>query len=329
MIAAVPAEPLGAGQQAGDEITGGEGAAGFGVGLRLIADAQLDRVHPERDGKLVHRALARVHARVLTWRAHPGRDGDVQGGKPVAGPAGRRRVHHPAGNRRLLSELLDARRLFPYVVRDRQQSAAGIHGQLDPLDGGRPVTGHGEEHLPGQRQLDIATGDRARGQASEDIVRVRPALGAEAATNVRRDHAHLPGLQAEQRRDRLPHLVHALRRVVQREVPGRGVPARDGGVRLHGVAVVGGRGVGRVHRHCRPCQGRGRIALLRVGREGRVDVLRGVQLRVVGTQHDVVLLLVVGDGDQFGRLTRGLRALGHDDRDELAAEAHLRRLQDP
>ena len=59
----------------------------------------------------------------------------------------------------------------------------------------------GEKHLPGERQLDIAAGHGAGGQAGKDVVRVRPALRAEAAADVRRDHSHLLDVEAEQRRD--------------------------------------------------------------------------------------------------------------------------------
>ena len=63
----------------------------LGVALRLVADAQLDRVDAERDGELVHRRLQREHARGLPRRPHDRRRRDVERRQPVRRPPVRRR----------------------------------------------------------------------------------------------------------------------------------------------------------------------------------------------------------------------------------------------
>ncbi len=58
----------------------------LGVGLGLVAHAQLDRVEAGRERELVHRGLERVHARRLARRAHPRRRRDVERDEAVARP---------------------------------------------------------------------------------------------------------------------------------------------------------------------------------------------------------------------------------------------------
>ena len=83
------------------------------------------------------------------------------------------------------------------------------------------------------------------GHDGEHVVRVRCALGAEAAADVLGDHADLV-LEPERRRERLADDVHALGRVVERQAGPSGGPNGDGGVGLHRVVVLVRRGVRRV-----------------------------------------------------------------------------------
>ena len=189
--------------QAGDQVPRAERQAAVGLGSGVVDDPQLHRVHAERDRQLVHRRLECVHPRRLARRAHPGRRGHVQPGQPVRGPHGRRAVHDAGAGRGLLGELGAHGGVLGHVVRDRPQPTVGVGGELDALDGRRPVTGEGEHLLPGERHLDRAAG-RAGGDGGQDGVRPGGALGPEAAAHVRRDDPHLPGRQAEHVGDGVP-----------------------------------------------------------------------------------------------------------------------------
>ena len=65
-----PAEPARAFAHAFDQPPVAERLPGFGMRPRLVQDAELDRVHAERDGELVDRRLERQQARRFARRAH-------------------------------------------------------------------------------------------------------------------------------------------------------------------------------------------------------------------------------------------------------------------
>ena len=67
-----PPEPLGARAPSCHDVAGGEGRALGRVLLGLVADAQLDRVHAELGGQLVHRAFQAERADGFSWCAHEG-----------------------------------------------------------------------------------------------------------------------------------------------------------------------------------------------------------------------------------------------------------------
>ena len=162
------------------------------------------------------------------------------------------------------------------LVRDRLQAAVRVRAEPQALDRRRAVARVGEHLLAGGGDLDRALDD-LRGDRGEHHVRARQALGAEAAADVRGDHAHLRGLELEHLGDRARHARRALRRVVERQPAV--LPDRDGRVRLHRVVVERGRRVGRVDGD----RGRGEravgVALPGLVRERRVDLLGRVELR--------------------------------------------------
>ena len=174
-----------------------------GSSLGLVADAQLDRVEAGRDGELVHRALERVEPGVSPGaRIHDG-VGTSSAARRWPVRRLRRRVEHPRRHRGLLGELLERRGLLERDVVDRQQAAVGVGAEPHALDRRRPVAGEREHLLAGggelHRPVDVPGRQRRR-----DRRRPRDALRAEAAADVRRDHAHACGIDPERVRDDVP-----------------------------------------------------------------------------------------------------------------------------
>ncbi len=319
-----PPEPLGALPQACDQVAGRERVAALGIDRRLVADAQLDRIDAAGDRQLVERGLEREHAGALARRAHPRRRRQVERDQAVGGPPGRRGVHHPRRERRLLGELLHRRGLLDDVVGDRLQPAVAVGAELQALDGRRAVAGEGEHLLAGDGELDRAI-DVPGAHRREHHVWPRRPLRAEPAADVRRDDPYPVGVEAEHLGHRRDDAPRALRRVVQ--VQTAAGPGGDRGVRLHRVVVLRRGGVRRVHGHLGAFQGGRDVALLGVGGEVRVDLVGLVQTGMVGPQLDVVRRDLVDDAHDLGGVPGGLERVGDRRRDDLAAIGDARGLE--
>lgn len=303
----------------------------FRVHLRIIAHTQFDRVEAAGHREFVHRDLGRVGARAFAGRAHPERDRDIECRELVGGAAAGGAVHLARGDRGLFGELLDRRGLFDDVVHQRGDAAVVIGAQPDPLDGRRAVADEREHLLACQCEFHGPTVAALRREDRQYVVRVRCTLRAESAADMWCDHADLLGFQAEDRRQRLAHRVHALRRVVQHDsrfaaVPE--VPLRDARMRLHRVVVLDRRLVGLVDGH-RGLRERGlHIAVVGVGFFAAVDLVGRVQTRVIGAQFGVVWLLQILDADQSRCFPGGFGRLGEYAADDLTTEMHAVVLQD-
>ena len=203
--------------------------------------------------------------------------------------------------------------------------ALAIGAEAQPLDRRGAVADEGEHLLPGCRELHRPPAE-LRGQRGDDHGRLRRALRAEAASDVRRDHPHAVGIEAEDLGDRVSRARGALVGVVDGELAA--FPARNRRVGLHRVVVLGGRLVGRVDRDLRAGERGVDVALVGLGRKARVDLLGRLELRVVVGELHVVLGGVVGDPDAARPLPRRLERIGDHRRDDLAAIGHVGRLED-
>ncbi|MDQ1103689.1 hypothetical protein QE405_000973 [Nocardioides zeae] len=315
-----PAEPLGAETQALDETAPVERLAALGVDLRLVPLPQVDRVDVRGHGELVQCHLVGVHARHLPGRAHPGRHGHVERGHAVGRGAVGRGVHHAGRGGGLLGELLDARRLRRRVVAEHDEGAVGLGAEAHARAGGGAVAGEREHLLPRHGEAHRVAGERQGGEGRRDLGGVGEALAAEAATDVRREHAHLLRLEAQHRRERGAHRVHGLGGVVEGEQ--RAVPGGSGGVRLHRAVELVGRGVGRVDVHGGGGERRVGVTVDGVRLRARVDLLGGVG-RAVLVEDDLGRLLVLVHPHEEGALAGGLRRGRDDERDDLPAETDV------
>ena len=218
-----------------------------------------------------HSPGARIHDGVGTSSAD----------EPVRRAAVRRRVHHPRRDRGLLGELR-----APSSVCSTTSCAIAVSrpsrvgAEPDALDRRRAVAGEREHLLPRQRELAPAGRRACAAMRGQHDVRARRALRAEAAADVRRDHAH-----RARARGRTPAATvcatrrRALGRVVERQ---RRRPPRRAIVACGSIGLLwyGRRRVRRVDRAPRPRRTpASKSPSLGVGREVRVDLVRLVERR--------------------------------------------------
>ena len=290
----------------------------------MVDEAQLERVHLQRVGQLVHGALQRVHARCLAGGAHRRRRVDVHRRQVVA------RRHVGAGveeSRRVegaLGVLLEGRGLGRRLVADGRQLAVLRRAQRHLLDGARPVAG--DRVLLGARQdqLDGAA-DVPGGQRRDEDVDPRPQRRAERAADERRHDAHVALVDAERGGHLLLHVIDPLRLIVEGELVA--VPGGDGGVQLHRVVVLVGVRVGLFDLHRGAVESLVRLAALVVGRLlGDAVGLHLVRREPLGRgvrEIEDGLRLVVGRADERGGVRGALERVGHHDGDGLAVVVHL------
>ena len=187
----------------------------------------------------------------------------------------------------------------------------------------RASVGHAQQVLaPGLGPSDRAA-DLVREAGDHELFRVHAALGAEAAADPRRAHAHLGGVEPERAGDFRLHAEDRLRRRPHRE-RAVGFGHRDAAVRLHGH----GRHALVLHVH--PHHDVGVVEEMVVGIGGRraheVGAVRGKEQRGavgggghrIGDDRERVDL----DGHGLGGVDRLRPGLGEHDRDRLADEAH-------
>ena len=267
----LPAEPLGALAQAGDEVPRAPGVPRLRIPLaRLVHDSQLDGIDSAGDRELVDRRLEPVHPRGLARRPHPGGRGHVEGGQVVRGAHASGRVHVAGADGGLLGELPDRRGLLEHVVDNRGHGAVLSGSDPQPLDRGGAIAGEDEHLLPGHGQLHRPPESLCR-QRGCDCVRARSALRAKAAPDVLGDHPYLIFVEPEQAREHYPPARRALGRVIdgQRAV----VPEGNARVRLHRVVVLGRRAVDLIDDDFGLKQRAVRIAAVGAAGVGRVDNL--------------------------------------------------------
>jgi hypothetical protein len=193
-------------------------------------------------------------------------------------------------------------------VVDADERAVAPGAELQRLNRVRAVADRGEHLRAGEDELDRPS-DRACGEHREGHVGPYEQAGAEAAADVRREHADGGRRDRERRREECLEVRRPLGRVVDRD--GVAVPGRHGRKRAERVVrVVRGR-VGRLVRDFGGCERGVDVSASGVGAP-RV----GLQLaaRVADVEHRVGFL--VGDVHETRRRGRLSRRLGDHDRDD-------------
>ena len=255
-LALGPARELGGAVVAGEQLLARVRQARALVAVDVVAPAELERVEPERRGELVHRLVEDGDAlddagrakRVLRAQARP--DGEDHRADVLAGVERERGLldgEHPAAG----AHVDDGREL------DRLQRPVAARAEGDRLTRPRPpaaddlilVTRQREPHRPARRPGELG---------GEERLDARSLLGAEAAADELRDHAHVLRREPEAGRELPARVEHALGRHPGRQ-PVAG-PARDGGVRLERRLDVGGRLAGQLDEHLGACDRPVRVA---------------------------------------------------------------------
>jgi hypothetical protein len=143
--AAAPAEPLRGRPVAGAQLLARPRQVVGLVTLGIVRQPQLERVHVEGDGQLVHGALEREQAADLARRPHVRRRVGVHLDDPRAREHVRARVGHPGRRQRLLGVLLVGRRLPGGLVDQRGQPPVAPRSEGDALLGVRTEADRGVE----------------------------------------------------------------------------------------------------------------------------------------------------------------------------------------
>lgn len=138
-------------------------------------------------------------------------------------------------------------------------------------------------------------------------------LGAESSADVFRSHADRAGGEEEQLLQVLGNAEGAL--VAVDDIKSSVVPARDGGVWFHWRVVLLRRHVRLVDNLDRPGQFAFHITPFELARLVKVDLVRGVEARMVGGECDVVAVLLVVDRDCVSRRPCLLPGFGDDQYD--------------
>jgi hypothetical protein len=132
-MAALPTEPARAFAQAVDQVSVAVGHASLGIDGGLVADPQLDRVHPERIGQLIHRRLHRQQPRRLARRADVFTARQVERRQAMAGQPVGCGVQAAGGGAGLLGVLPVGVGVHGDLVGDRRQPSVAPRAQPNPL----------------------------------------------------------------------------------------------------------------------------------------------------------------------------------------------------
>ena len=149
-IALGPAEPLRALRVAGAQLLAGERLALVLVALRVIGEAERDRVDRQFVGELVHRRLDREHAECRPGRAHVGWRVEIGLDELVVERRVFRAVEQSGPVDHVFLVILELRRVADRLVVDRGQCAVRVGAEGDRLDRVRTIA-EGEHLLSGQR----------------------------------------------------------------------------------------------------------------------------------------------------------------------------------
>ena len=209
-----------------------------------------------------------------------------------------------------------------HVDADADQGPVAARAQLDVLDLRAPVL-HRDHRLPAALDVAHRLAQPQRRRGDRGLLGIGGDARAEAAADV--GHRHVDGVLLE------------AERAGEDVARGVGRLQRRPDAHAAGLRIGHGHGRRRLHRHGRQALvdeaaahddvGALERALVGVAAlEGEVRALVGEQLRravlerALGVDDDVERLDV--DLDELGGVDRGAAALGHDDRDRLALEAH-------
>lgn len=218
------------------------------VFVGVIADAQFERVHIERDGQFVHGAFERVEALRGTGRAHVEGRVHVEPPQLVAELDVRRAIEASRPVDDHVGEVFELRSFSHGFVDDRVQAAVALRGERNVLDRGGPVPEG--EHLRAREYHAHGQTQRARRHHRERQMILRAQARAERAAHKRRNHPHAVLRQAEYLHQVLLSIAHTLGFLVDGVAPVGGW--HDGAaVHLHRLMKFRGRAVKRI----RACMG--------------------------------------------------------------------------
>ncbi len=306
------------------EVFGGPGAVVAGILFGVVDEAELERVHLEFFGELVHGDLEDGGAGGLAGRAHKGGDAEVHVDELLGDGVVLAVVQHLGGAGGVFGEVFEDGGVHDDVLLHGLELAVGGGGELDVVVGVGALA-DGAEHLVAVEHEFDGLADDARGHGGERHVRPGRALGAEAAAGVGALDADVVEGDVEDLGDRHLDAGDVLGGVVEVEL--FALPPGDGGVGLHGIVVLDGGDVGLVDGDAGLGEAGGDVAALVAG--GLLAGLLGpAGFGEAALEVELGGLLAVLDAELRGGEAGLVEGLGDDDRDGLAVVFDVGVLED-
>ena len=287
-------------------------AHGRAIATSLAGDQVHDPLDDEYGLRLAGAAVRR-HRHAIGVDAV---EGDVHGGDPV-----RTSQHRGAQERHHQTAWRVGAGVVHEAVTQREQAALIVEADLHRVDLGALLRGC-QHVLEAILEPPHRAAETSRQQRDQHVFGIDDQLGAEAAADVGRQHAHAMRLEREQIADELAHLVGDLGRRPHRQEPGHRVVLGDEPSRLHGLAT----GAADAQGQARPARcrlQRGRDVAARESHAAR-EVVGDVVVHARRPRSRRLLRRrqrLPGDVDQRARILRGVASLGDHDRDSFADEA--------
>ena len=217
------------------------GFARMRVGLGIIRQAQIKRVHVEGRGEFIHGALERPEAGTLHRRPHGCRHVDVDPLEQLPGADRGRRIERLAALARRFEMRLGHGGRIHDSMRQRCEPALPRRAEADFLFHPGLIADAGKLILAPQVQLHCAS-RHPRAGGGQNLMRPDIALRAEAAAGMGRDHADVFGPHAQGRGDDRRHVHARLHGIPQCQLSVFELRHRARG--FHGVVMTGGLDIG-------------------------------------------------------------------------------------
>src|ERR1700689_4997983 len=164
-----PTEFFGAHVETLDEVARREGQVLALVDLRLIQQAELDRIHVELDGQLIYRRLEREKTRHGARTAHGSWGANVAPDQAGSGTKVGRAVAVASGLAATLGVVVEDRGVIERVMHERDEFAVRRGPETDLLLGKRAMAHGLKHHVAGYHQLDRPVQVACRGGGDQAV----------------------------------------------------------------------------------------------------------------------------------------------------------------
>lgn len=288
----------------------------------VILQAELERIHPQLVGELVHPNLDRNEPDAFERRPHRRRIAAVDAHQTMRRADRGTGVQGAGAYTDALDVIAHMRACHEAVVPDARQASRFLRADRERLNrrGLIAVTGEclsaGEHELHGHAEL-------ARGHGREELVGPDPTLAAESTADIGVPHPYSARIDLQRAGNHFARIDDALYRVEQCELAT--APDSERCRRLDGAMMSIGRAIRVLQANVRCLPSRGHVADRRVG----LPEKERASFAVFQTGREVRFerLLSIGHRHVSGGFQRGFERSCNDERDRLPLVEHLVALQ--